>query len=201
MLQYILSESENYSVAELAQMAIEGGCLWISLSLPEMSDEALGEAVSPEVVDMCKEAGVFLTVDNRPELARRLGLHGIRLSLDYMNSHPETSPMALREELGPEAVIGVEVSDPSAVPALMSADIDFVSIPAGFSREQRKSFVDTLRKLEIKLPVVAQGDFSPEEAVEAIADGCNGVAVCASITNENDPVKATEALLRGLELA
>ena len=33
MLQYILTESNRYSVAELAQMAKEGGCQWISLSL------------------------------------------------------------------------------------------------------------------------------------------------------------------------
>lgn len=198
MLQYILTENDKYSVAELAQMAIEGGCLWISLHLPGMSDESIRECVAPEVVDMCKEAGVFLTIDNNPELARQLGLHGIRLSAEYLRKHPESNPLALREDLGPEAVIGVETSDPSAVPAMMPADIDFVSLPANFGHEQRMAFVNTLRSLDLKIPVVAQGDFTAEEAVEAISDGCNGVAVGKTITEAHDPVKATESMLSAL---
>jgi len=39
MLQYILTQSERYSAAELAQMAIEGGCGWITLHLPDMTDD------------------------------------------------------------------------------------------------------------------------------------------------------------------
>lgn len=198
MLQYILTESDKYSVAELAQMAIEGGCLWISLHLPGMNDESIRESVAPEVVDMCKEAGVFLTIDDNPELARQLGLHGIRLSAEYLRKHPESNPLALREDLGPEAVIGVETSDPSAVPSMMPADIDFVSLPVGFSHEQRVAFVNTLRSLDMKIPVVAQGDFTVEEAAEAIKDGCNGVAVGKTITEAHDPIKAIELILSAL---
>lgn len=198
MLQYILTESNRFSVAELAQMAIEGGCLWISLNLSGMSDENIRESVAPEVVDMCKDAGVFLTIDDNPELARQLGLHGIRLSAEFLRKHPESNPMALREDLGPEAVIGVETSDPSAVPSMMPADIDFVSLPAKFGHEQRVAFVDTLRSLDMNIPVVAQGDFTAGQAVEAIADGCNGVAIGKTITDASDPVQATGSLLKAL---
>lgn len=198
MLQYILTESDRFSVAELAQMAIEGGCLWISLHLTGMSDENIRESVAPEVVDMCKDAGVFLTIDDNPELARQLGLHGIRLSAEFLRKHPESNPITLREDLGPEAVIGVETSDPSAVPSVMPADIDFVSLPANFGHEQRVAFVNTLRSLDMKIPVVAQGGFTVEQAVDAIADGCNGVAIGKTITEASDPVKATESLLKAL---
>lgn len=195
MLQYILTESDRYSVAELAQMALEGGCLWISIGLPSWSDDSVREAIAPDVIDMCKESGVFLTVDDRPELARELGLHGVRLSRDYLNKHPENSPMALRENLGPEAVIGVEIADPSVVPSLLPADIDFVSLPKSFSSSQRKAFVDALCKMEISLPVVAQGDFTPAQCAEVLNEGCNGIAVEKSITDAGDPVKATEELM------
>lgn len=198
MLQYILTESDRYSVAELAQMAIEGGCMWISLHLPGISDESIRDAVAPEVVDMCKEAGVFLTIDDNPELARQLGLHGVRLSHDFMRKHPESNPMAMREELGPEAVIGVELSDPSIVTTLIPADIDFVSLPVNFNREHRLAFLKSLRKTGQSIPVVAQGDYTTEEALQALTDGCNGVAVGASITEAENPVKATESMLEAL---
>ena len=107
MLQYILTESNRYSVAELAQMAIEGGCQWISLSLDGIEEDNLRDTIGPELVDMCKEAGVFLTVEDNPELARQLGLHGVRLSRKFLTNHTESSPNALREERGPEAVIAV----------------------------------------------------------------------------------------------
>ena len=41
MLQYILSHSERFSAAELAQMAIEGGCDWICVRMPELTDDEL----------------------------------------------------------------------------------------------------------------------------------------------------------------
>lgn len=199
MLQYILTESNRYSVAELAQMAIEGGCQWISLSLDGIEEDNLRDTIGPELVDMCKDAGVFLTVEDNPELARQLGLHGVRLSPKFFINHPESSPMALREDLGPEAVIGVEMTDPSAVPSLLPADVDFVSLPDNFTREMRRAFVDSLAKLDVKMPVVAQGISSPEQAVEAIADGCSGVAVGDSITGAPDPVVATSAFLNQLQ--
>ena len=195
MLQYILTKSDRFAVGELAQMAVEGGCMWISLCLPELSDEELKAAVAPDVIEMCREAGVFLTLDDRPELARELGLHGVRLSRKFLNANPHQGPMALREELGPEAVIGVETADPSSVPQMLGADIDFVTLPQGFDSEQRRKFVKALTDLDVKMPVVAQGDFTPAEAQDAIKDGCNGVAVGRSITDAEDPVTATGAIL------
>lgn len=198
MLQYILTPDERYSAGELAQMAIEGGCGWISINAPELSDEQLREALAPDVVEMCREAGVFLTLDDRPELARELGLHGVRLSREFLFAHPAQTPMALREELGPEAVIGVETSDPSVVPGLLPADIDFVTLPADFDSEARRGFVNRLKELDVAIPVVASGDFTPEKACEAIADGCRGVAVGSAITGAPDPVVATAALINAL---
>lgn len=198
MLQYILTRSDRYSVAELAQMAIEAGCMWISLHLPDMDDAAVREAVAPDVVDMCREASVFLTVDDRPALARDLGLHGVRLGARFFIDNPAMSPAALREDLGPEAVIGVETADVSALPALAAADIDFATLPAGFPREARKAFVDAAAAAGNTVPVVAEGDFDAAGVLEAMADGCSGVAVGLTITDAPDPVAAAEAIINAL---
>lgn len=199
MLQYILTQSDRYSTGELAQMAVEGGCMWITLGPTDMSDEELRSAVAPDVVDMCREAGVFLTVDDRPALARDLGLHGVRLSMKYMAAHPEATPMSIREELGPEAVIGIETVDPTALPGLVPADIDFVTLPPTMDAGARRRFVEQARAAGSEIPVVAEGDFDPAEAAEALRDGCNGVATGRPITDAPDPVAATESLIAALQ--
>lgn len=198
MLQYILTPSGRFSMAELAQMAIEGGCGWISISASDLSDKELADEIAPDVVDMCRESGVFLTVDDRPETARALGLHGVRLSRNYFLRNPSTTPIALREDLGPEAVIGVETTDPSAMANLKEADIDFVMLPPDFEPSRRNGFISAVRSSGSSIPVVAQGNMTPQEATKAIEDGCNGVAVGAPITNAPDPVVAVESFLKAL---
>lgn len=198
MLQYILTQSDRFSVGELAQMAIEGGCGWISLHLPELSDVEIREMIAPDVVDMCREASVFLTIDDRPELARELGLHGVRLSPAFFASHNGVSATAVREDLGPEAVVGVETGDASAVQALVGADIDFVTLPENFDAAQRKVFVDALRTAALPMPVVARGEFTPTQAAEVRAEGCSGVAVGSVVTDAADPIVAMKELIEAL---
>lgn len=195
MLQYILTENDRYPVAELAQMAIEGGCMWISLHLPDADDSRIRELVVPDVVDMCREASVFLTVDDRPGLARELGLHGVRLSRAFFAANPDKSPASMREEMGPEAVIGIETVDASAVRPMVAADIDFVTVPQDVDAARRRAFVGAVREAGIELPIVAQGDFELEDIPEIFAEGFNGIAVGSPITDASDPVTATGAIL------
>lgn len=199
MLQYILTESDRYSIAELAQMAIEGGCTWIDLHLPGLDDARVRQEIAPEVIDMCREAGIFLTIDDRPELARELGLHGVRMTAGNSPSEAPMSPGALRDELGPEAVIGIETADPSASPSMVAADIDFICTPASFDASTRKSFIDSLRSLGIALPVVAQGDITPDNIRSILDEGFQGVAVGRYITGSDNPVEAVSQLLQAIE--
>lgn len=185
MLQYVLEENRKYTVGELAQMAVEGGCRWITLSLNSLSDIEVREAVDPDVIDLCKEADVFLTIDDRPELARELGMHGVRLSSKYFLDHPESTPTSLREELGPEAVIGVEGTDISSIPMLMAADVDFVTLAA--DEKKIGEWARAVKDSGSVLPIVAQGNLTPVEAAAAIAAGASGVAIGGKISDSPDP--------------
>lgn len=198
MLHYILRETERFGAGELAQMAVEGGCLWISYDASGKDDAAVRDALVPDVTDMCRDAGVILTVDDRPTLARELGLHGVRLSADFFCNNHGATPASMREELGPEAIIGIETADPTTVPAMIAADIDFVTLPASFSAEKRKDFVAHLRNSGLQMPVVAAGEFTPAQCREVIAEGCNAVAIGKAISDAPDPVVAMRATLQTL---
>ncbi len=196
MLQYILTQSDTYSIAELAQMAIEGGCSWITLHLPGMDAADIKAALTDGgVIDMCREYGTFLTVDDRPEVATDLGLHGVRLSLGYFAANPGATPMSMREQLGPEAVIGIECADASAVAPMAPADIDFVTIPASADNDRRRAFVEAVRAAGCATPVVAEGDFDTEDIAAVMATGVSGIATGARITAAADPVAATASIL------
>ncbi len=196
MLQYILTPSDKYSIAEQAQMAIEGGCGWIILSLGDLSDEEARTALVPDVVEMCRQAGVFLTICDRPKLARELGLHGVHISTAFATAHPDMTPAALRDTLGPEAVIGVETADASAVPTLTAADIDYVCTPATFCESERRTFVNAVRDSGAKMPVVVQGDITVDNAAALLAEGFSALAASDFITEADDPVEATREILQ-----
>lgn len=192
MLQFIAQTNDRYSVAETVQMAIEGGCRWIQLHLPELTDEDI-KAMSADIIALCRESAAFLTIEDRPELAKELGLHGVHLT-----SSVQRSAAKVREELGPEAVIGVEVASAAAVMSLQSADIDYVTLPADMKVGEIADLVSVVRGADITTPIVATGDISPEDALVYMAAGVSGIATGKPIIDSKDPVKEVELMLRNL---
>lgn len=192
MLQFIAQTNDRYSVAETVQMAIEGGCRWIQLHLPELTDEDI-KAMSADIIALCRESAAFLTIEDRPELAKELGLHGVHLT-----SSVQRSAAKVREELGPEAVIGVEVASAAAVMSLQSADIDYVTLPADMKVGEIADLVSVVRGADITTPIVATGDISPEDALVYMAAGVSGIATGKPIIDSKDPVMEVELMLRNL---
>lgn len=195
MLQFIARINDKYSVAETAQMAIEGGCKWIELDLPGCSDEFVRNTAL-ELKNLCVETGTFLTIVDRPEVAREAGLHGVQL-----RGTRAAEAAAVREQLGAEAIIGIEAASAADILKVQNLDIDYATLPAGLPLERVAAIVADVRKAESRLPVVASGEFSPEEAIEAIVAGASGVAVSSAIISADDPVEATVLLVEALQAA
>ena len=188
MLQFIARINDRYSVAELAQMAIEGGCHWVELDLPDASDDFVRETAL-ELKNLCMETGTFLTIVDRPEVAKEAGLHGVQLRGANARRAAE-----VREELGAEAIIGIEAAGADAILRTQNLDIDYATLPAGLPVADVERIVAAVRKAEMQLPVVASGEFTPDGAIEA-----SGIAVSAAIADAPDPVEATQLLVEALE--
>lgn len=189
MLQILIKPNEKYSLAEMAQMAVEGGAGWIVVDGVDENDTTLRDTM-PEVVDMCREAGVFLTITDRPALARDLGLHGVFLT------DKSLSPVSLREELGAEAVIGTLVSSPDAAASLERADIDYVALAR--DQSDAKEFIASLRAAGAQIPVVAYrpGEaLTPDTVTTLLETGYSGICGGDTIFESGDPVAAIEQLL------
>ncbi|MDE7451888.1 MAG: thiamine phosphate synthase [Paramuribaculum sp.] len=204
MLQFITHHSDRYSIAEEAQMAIEGGCRWIQLRMKDASDEEVRE-VANEIIPLCKENDTFLIIDDRVELVNELRVSGVHLGKEDMDA------LEARELLGPHAIIGVTANTAEDIIRYKGKDVDYVGLgPVHFTTtkaklspelgiEGVKKVVDQVRAAGVELPIVAVGGITREDIEPLLAAGVNGVAVSGAIINADDPVKYTAELIDRLQ--
>ncbi len=193
MLQFICAQGEKYSQPEQAQMAIEGGCTWIQLRMPEGYSTDYLREVGDDLVAMCRDASAFLIFENMPEEAREMGVHGVHLTGGGVKRASE-----VREMLGPEAVVGVELATLAEIDAARAADIDYVSLPPTMSMERAAELIASVRAAGNEMPIVACGDINVYDIPVIKAAGFSGVAVGNAIAEASDPVSATEEFIIAL---
>lgn len=192
MLQFIVNVNDRYSIAETAQMAIEAGCKWIVIAREGLDADTLRESAS-ELVPLCKESGVILTLENNPDIARDLGLHGVMLT-DETVAAP-----ALRTELGAEAIIGAVARSAEAMAMFERSDIDYAILPPDLDPDAIAAIIAQARKAGCMLPAVALGMFTPDNiATLPRRAGVNGIATSGDATSRKDPVAYIGSLLEAL---
>lgn len=190
MLQFITSTSDKYSIAEEAQMAIEGGCLWIQVS-QSLPDGVTQKEVLQELQPVCEENEVFLMADSDVELAKEMRIHGVHLKKNDMR------PAEARELLGPHAVIGVDADTAADIIALRGLDIDYAVLDFDdrHSIPSIREIINEVRKEGVEIHIVARGRFALSDFSELKQAGVNGFAVSRQISDTPDPVAATAEIL------
>ncbi len=193
MLQIIISPNNKYSLAESAQMAVEAGAMWLQLSVGDMADEVLRQEAA-DIVTLCRDGGVILTIENRVEMARELGLHGVFITDD------RHSPVLVRQDLGPEAIVGTVVGASDAAVSMANADIDYVALAP--SCKNAAELIAAVRSTGCMIPVVAyrpDSDLNDNEIAAIMGDGFSGICGGNAIFEQHaDPVKRIEEILRKL---
>ena len=177
MIQILLDKNEKYSMTEMAKIAIEAGCGW--LILPDVNIENLRDD-APGIVDLCREAGVILTVRNSLEAAREFGLHGIMLDLGG-------NPIAARGDLGAEAIIGSFIADASAASALSMADIDYFIL-----KPSQSDIIENARSAGVENHFVAicSGAGLDREKIDSIRTaGFSGICADSAVFNNDNPAE------------
>lgn len=187
MLQFLTHKSEKYSIAEEAQMAIEGGCTWIQVTSSLNPDADMRQTLL-DVMPLCEENQAFLIVDSDVDLANELRIHGVHLHKGDM------APGAAREKLGPHAVIGVDCENADDILALKGLDIDYAVVgPYGkrYSIDDYRLIVAEVRAKEFEIPVVARGDIALSDIKPLLEAGVSGIALSQPILDSADPVEET----------
>ena len=203
MLQFITHPSDRYSIAEEAQLVIEGGCRWIQLRLKDATDEEV-RAVAMELIPLCRETDTFLIIDDRVELVNELRVSGVHLGKEDMD------PRQAREFLGPHAIIGCTANTADDILALRGVDVDYIGLGPVRHTTTKARLAPTLgvggvadvmarvRAAGMTIPVVAIGGVTADDVAALMAAGVNGVAVSGAIITAPDPVEYTAALVEKL---
>lgn len=183
MLQILLEPREDYSIAEQAQMAIEGGATWLVLRSAGMEEPQIRELAS-ELIPLCRENAIILTIESHIQLARELGLHGVLLSCG-------DDAGSVRIDFGAEAITGAETDNPKQILQYEKADIDYIVLRP----LQPVDVIATVRKEGSLIPFVAMGNYTAAQARELLAQGFNGICTGDPVFSAPDPVACLKEYL------
>lgn len=189
MLLFIAKRHIGLELSEQAHLAVQAGCGWIQVCIDVIPDQDARAQLSV-IANECREQGVILTIEDNPELAAEMGVHGVYIS------ESSTNARALREKLGAEAIIGIAAASASSVGTLAALDIDYVTIPTDTGVDEAAAFVKTVRDAGVNTPIVAVGAFAAANIRAMIAAGVNGFALSLEdIGSSSDAVRAIDCIL------
>ena len=167
------------SLSWAVKEALTGGITLLQLREKNLTDrEMLQEA--QELLPLCHRHGVPLIINDRVQVALDAGADGVHLGQEDM------SPREARAILGPDAIIGVSART--------------VGVGAVFSTSTKTDAQnispETLRQIcqAVHIPVVAIGGISPDNILELLGCGIQGVAVVSSIFAQKNIAQAASRL-------
>lgn len=185
------------TLASQVREVLEGGTTIVQLREKSLDDvEFLAEA--REIMGVCDAFGVPLIINDRVAIARELGV-GVHLG---------QGDMALREArkmLGPDAIIGVSCKTVVQALEAEANGADYLGVGAVFPTStktdtrtiERATLVDICKA--VKIPVVAIGGITLQNASELVGTGIAGIAGISALFGAPSPRAAAQAL-RSLEL-
>ena len=192
MLLFIAKRHTGLALSEQAHLAIQAGCGWIQVCTDGIPEQEIRAQLSI-IVDECREQGVILTIEDNPELATEMGVHGVYISESSANVR------ALREKLGAEAIIGIAAASALSVGTLAALDIDYVTLPVDTDIDAATTFVKTVRDAGVNTPIVAVGAHAAANLRAMVTAGVNGFALSLEdLKPSSDPVQALDSVLSAI---
>lgn len=202
-VQFITHHTDTISYLDSVRIALAGGCRWVQLRMKEAPEEE-AEAVAREALALCRAAGALLVVDDRVELARRIGADGVHLGLGDMPADEA------RRLLGPSFRIGGTANTFEEVRLQVSRGVDYIGcgpfrhtttkqrLAPVLGLEGYLSILERMRTEGIRRPLVAIGGVGAEDIPLLRRLGVSGIALSGSILRAPDPVAE---MRRVMELA
>ena len=169
-------------VKEVAGILCAGGADIIQYRAKNVSEGEKQADISAILLEASKK-GVPVVVNDDPFLAAQSGADGVHLG----TSDPD--PSSAREILGPGAIIGLSIYTLNEKEKKAMELVNYVGIGAVFPTSTKNDiptvgpeFVLAARK-KIKMPIVAIGGITPENAESVFEHGADGIAVISSLLN------------------
>lgn len=175
--------------------AIEGGVDLVQFRDKSSSEEELLYRLR-EVLDITREAGVPLIINDRPGLAASYDAAGVHLGQTDM------SVARAREFVGADRVIGVSTHTIEEAVQAEAEGVDYVAVGPVFPTDSKVVEIPAVGPglveqvmARVSIPVVAIGGITMYNIDKVAITGCTRVAVIGGILGGGDP-RANAAAMR-----
>ncbi len=176
----------DFSPLEQVRMAIQAGATIIQYRNKSFSSRFLKEAAA--IRDLCKCNAVPFMVNDNILLAKAVEADGVHLGRD------DEDPALARNILGPQAIVGLSVSNPSELQQSDLSPCDYIGAGPVFDTKTKPDAQKTIGLMGLEavvkaspLPVVAVGGIDHTNAESCFTRGAAGVAVISAVTRAEDP--------------
>lgn len=181
-------------LAEPVEELLKAGVTCVQLREKEADDELfIREAL--ELKELCGRYQVPLIINDRPDIAKKVGADGVHVGLSDMAIEKA------REYLGDGFVIGGSAHNVTEALAAQAAGADYIGCGAVFG-SKTKPDVTTLPAEELRaicetveIPVVAIGGIRQSNVRKLAGTGIDGVAVISALFAAEDKAAAAGEFL------
>ncbi|MCP1675100.1 thiamine-phosphate pyrophosphorylase [Natronocella acetinitrilica] len=201
---YVITDGQSRSLQVLidrARAVLDGGAR--VLQYRDKTDDAprrLREALA--LCGLCRDAGALFIVNDDSRLAAACGADGVHLGRD------DGAIDQARGLLGPEALIGVSCYNSlERAEALQRAGASYLAFGAVYPSPTKPGAIqvsmDTLREARqrFKLPLVAIGGITAENAAPLAALGLDALAVISAVFSAAEPATAARRICQVMQAA
>ena len=169
----------------LAQ-ALQAGCRWIMIREKDLATAELCPVVEATVI-VAKDFGATVSVNNDFTAASICKVKAVHL--------PQGQPVAtIRRVMGPETLIGVSAHSVAEAQLAAAEGANYVTASPVFATDSKPGYGPALEPeglaqivASVRIPVLALGGVTAENAASCIAAGAAGVAVMGSVMRAQNP--------------
>ena len=146
-----------------------------------------------------RQAGIGFVVNDRLDLALAVEADGLHLGQDDLPAS------VARRLLPPSMFLGVSTHSLEQARQAEDEGADYVAVGSIFPTSTKPEFqlvgLDLLGAVrgQVKVPLVAIGGITPDNAAVVIEGGADGVAVISAVCAAPDPAEATRRLLQRIQ--
>ena len=182
------------SLLELLEQVLAGGCRLVQLR-DKTTPWSAQWPLALELRARCRQAGAWLIVNDRVDVALALDADGVHVGQDDLPAP------AARRLLRAGMILGVSTHDVGQARAALAAGADYVAVGSMYPTGSKPGFQlvgpALLRQVraEIPVPLVAIGGITEANTPEVMAAGADSVAVISAVCADPDPAGATRRLL------
>lgn len=186
------------SLGQAVREAIEGGATMIQLREKEMDTEALIREAR-EIGRICREYKTPFVVNDSVEAALAAGADGVHVGQKDMEAG------RVRELLGPDKILGVSVQTADQARLACERGADYLGVgavfPTGTKTDAKSVSVQELKAIcqAVRIPVVAIGGISRENAALLEGSGIQGIAVVSAVFAQKDIRAAARGMREAAE--